>query len=210
MINILYSDDSIIVCEKPAGVLSQNDAKGEKGLTELLLPYSKTGQVYPVHRLDRPVGGVMVYACDKASCARLSAVGAVEKTYLTLVSGRPESDKGELFDYMYKDGAKNKSFVASKGRRGVKEARLLYEVAEYYPERDVTLVKVRLITGRTHQIRVQFSSRAMPVVGDGKYGSRIKDEFIALWSHRISFKHPKTGVLLEYKSFPAFFSKKEK
>lgn len=208
MINVLYSDGSIIVCEKPAGVLSQNDAKGEKGLTELLIPYSKTGQVYPVHRLDRPVGGVMVYACDKASCAKLSSAGAIEKTYLTLVSGRPESEKGELFDYMYKDGAKNKSFVASKSRKGVKEARLLYEVLEYYAERDVSLVKVRLITGRTHQIRVQFSSRGMPVVGDGKYGSRIKDEFIALWSHRISFAHPKTGDLVEYNSFPYFLERK--
>ncbi len=208
MINILYSDKSIIVCEKPAGVLSQNDAKGEKGLTELLVPYSETGQVYPVHRLDRPVGGVMVYACDKESCAKLSAGCAIDKTYLTLVSGCPEREKGELFDYIYKDGAKNKSFVASKERKGVKDARLLYEVVDRDEERDVTLVKVRLITGRTHQIRVQFSSRGMPVVGDGKYGSRIKDEFIALWSHRISFVHPKTGDIVEFDSFPYFLERK--
>ncbi len=201
MINILYSDENIIVCEKPAGVLSQNDVSGEKGLTELLVPYSRTGKVFPVHRLDRPVGGVMVYACDKGSCAVLSASGALEKTYLAIVSGSPEKESGEFFDYMYKDGAKNKSFVASKSRKGVKEARLLYEVVERYPERGLTMVKVRLITGRTHQIRVQFSSRGMPIVGDGKYGSRIKADNIALWSHILAFTHPKTGKRMEFYSY---------
>ena len=187
MIKILYSNKNIIICIKPYGVLSQKDAKGEEGLPEILSAQTGCKAIYPVHRLDRPVGGVMVYAKNSKTAALLSAEGAFEKTYLALVSGCPEEKSGILSDYLYKDGAKGKSFVVSGERKGCKYAELEYEVlaVKQTEQGEISLVKVKLHTGRTHQIRVQFASRGMPLVGDGKYGSRIKSENIGLWSHKI-------------------------
>ena len=187
MIKILYSNKNIIICIKPFGVLSQKDAKGEEGLPEILAAQTGCKTIYPVHRLDRPVGGVMIYAKNSKTAAALSAENAFEKTYLAIVSGRPEVESGILSDYLYKDGAKGKSFVVAKERKGCKYAELEYEVLDTKETEQgaLSLVKVKLHTGRTHQIRVQFASRGMPLVGDGKYGSRIKSENIGLWSHKI-------------------------
>ena len=195
MLKILYSNKNIIICIKPSGVLSQKDAKGEEGLPEILAAQTGCKTVYPVHRLDRPVGGVMVYAKNSKTAALLSSENAFEKTYLALVSGCPEEKNGILSDYLYKDGTKGKSFVVAKERKGCKYAELEYEVLETKEteQGSLSLVKIKLHTGRTHQIRVQFASRGMPLVGDGKYGSRIKSENIGLWSHELAIIEPQTA-----------------
>ena len=192
MLKILYSNKNIIICIKPFGVLSQKDAKGEEGLPEILAAQTGGKTIYPVHRLDRPVGGVMVYAKNSKTAASLSAENAFEKTYLAVISGCPEENSGVLSDYLYKDGAKGKSFVVAKERKGCKYAELEYEVLESKEteQGELSLVKIKLHTGRTHQIRVQFASRGMPLIGDGKYGSRIKSENIGLWSHKIEINAP--------------------
>lgn len=198
MIKIIYKNKDFAVIEKPFGALSQRDASGQDGLVELLSAQLKC-TVYPVHRLDRPVGGVMVYALTKQAAALLSTPDAFGKTYLAVLSGMADEFPitGELIDYLYKDSAKSKSFVVKSERKGAKQARLAYEVIKSVPtdHGKLSLIKVRLYTGRTHQIRVQFSSRGMPLVGDGKYGSRIKSESIALWSHRIELS-PKIAAAL--------------
>lgn len=203
-LKVLYKDGDIAVIVKPFGVLSQKDAKGEMGVVEILSrQLGKT--VYPVHRLDRPVGGVMVYAVSKRAAAELSRENAFEKVYLAVASGRPDAQSGEMEDYLYKDSAKGKSFVCSGERKGVKYARLEYTLVntlEHEKHGELSLVRVKLHTGRTHQIRVQLSSRGMPLVGDGKYGSRVKSKSIALWSHSIRMTHPVTRKTLEFTSYP--------
>lgn len=205
-IKIIYKNSDVAVIEKPAGVLSQRDANGEDGLVEILS--SQLGAtVYPVHRLDRKVGGVMVYALSKKAAAALSAENAFTKTYLAVVSGVADSfaDTGEMQDYLFKDGAKGKSFVVKSDRKGAKLARLAYEkLASTETEHGLlTLFKIQLFTGRTHQIRVQFASRGLSLVGDGKYGSRIKSESIALWSHRIALNAPVNAETTVFTSFPS-------
>ena len=196
MIRILYQNEHFVAVEKPYGTLSQRDASGEDGLVEILTKQLGK-QVYPVHRLDRPVGGVMLYAISKKGAAELSRDGAFDKTYLALIPAeRSFPDSGEMQDYLYKDGAKGKSFVVKKERKGAKLARLSYEVLG--EANGLALLRIRLYTGRTHQIRVQLSSRGSPLVGDGKYGSRIKSESIGLWSYRIEINAP---VNTETKSF---------
>jgi 23S rRNA pseudouridine1911/1915/1917 synthase len=201
-INILHQDSEIVIIEKPIGVLSQKDAKGENGLVEILAEQlGKT--VYPVHRLDRPVGGVMVYALSKNAAAYLSRENAFEKVYLAAVSGICAAT-GEMVDYLFKDSAKGKSFVVKSERKGAKYARLTYETLKTANTEngEFSLVRVKLDTGRTHQIRVQFASRGMPLMGDGKYGSRVKGEGIALWSHGLTLTHPKTKETLIFTSMP--------
>ncbi len=201
-IKILYRDTEIAVIEKPVGVLSQRDAKGEDGLVEILArQIGKT--VYPVHRLDRPVGGVMVYALTKNAAAFLSGEDAFEKLYIAAVSGICPT-AGEMQDYLFKDSTKGKSFVVKGDRKGAKYAHLTYNTAKTVKteQGDFSLVRVKLHTGRTHQIRVQFASRGMPLLGDGKYGSRIKGNGIALWSHGLTMTHPKTKQILIFTSNP--------
>lgn len=202
-IKILYKDTEIAVVEKPIGALSQRDALGQDGLVEILArQLGKT--VYSVHRLDRPVGGVMVYALSKNAAAHLSGEKAFEKIYLACVSGKTEP-KGEMVDYLFKDSAKGKSFVVKSERKGAKYARLTYETLKntVTEQGEVSLVRVKLDTGRTHQIRVQFASRGMPLLGDGKYGSQVKGNGIALWSHGLVLTHPKTKETLIFTSNPS-------
>ena len=195
MIDVLYEDRSLIVCLKPVGVLSQCD--GQRDMV-CLLREQCGGDIYPLHRLDRESGGVMVFARDARTAAALSAQiqrGEFVKRYLAAVEGIPQPSEGEMRDLLFKDSRRNKSFVVNRPRKGTKEARLAYETlsAARVNGADSSLVKVRLYTGRTHQIRVQFASRQMPLLGDGKYGSRDRGCTVALWSHSLTFVHPVSG-----------------
>ena len=196
---ILFEDASLVVCVKPAGVLSQ-EANGKANMVSLLREATGS-EIFPVHRLDREVGGVMVFAKTKAAAASLLAQIAAhtfEKTYLARVHGVPEPPKGEWEDLLFKDSAKNKVFVVKRERKGVKKAKLAYEVLSA-DENGNALVRVRLFTGRTHQIRVQFASRKHPLLGDGKYGARDGEPRLHLQSAAIAFDHPETGERMEWK-----------
>lgn len=200
---VLYADDAVLVVVKPRGVLSQE--AGDDSLPSLLKP--TYGTLYPVHRLDRAVGGVMVYARQRSAAAALSrAVAAQElkKEYLAVLEGVPAAPSGELCDLLFKDSRQNKSFVVKTPRRGAREAVLTYQTANTatVEGKPLTLVSILLKTGRSHQIRVQFSSRKTPLVGDGKYGARIKAPAPALFAKGLSFPHPKTGKVLHF-SAPA-------
>ena len=177
--NILYSDPSLAVCVKPVGMDSESDVPA--ALREAL-----GGDIYPIHRLDKNVGGVMVYARTKQAAATLSKTvqdGAMVKEYVAMVHGTPP-EFGDWEDLLFKDSRKNKVFVVKKQRAGVKTARLEYH---RLTAGETSLVQIRLHTGRSHQIRVQFSSRGFPLVGDHKYGSRDKRTEPMLFSCRVTF-----------------------
>ena len=204
--NVLFEDHDIIVCQKPVGVLSQADDAGKESMITLLEAHTGVA-IFPLHRLDREVGGVMVYAKTKRAAAGLSrdiADHRFEKEYLALVHGTPSAPSGEMRDLLFKDSRKNKSFVVDRPRRGVKEAVLTYEQvnAAIIDTEPYTLVRVKLQTGRTHQIRVQFSSRKMPLGGDKKYGARDAFDTIMLWSHRVGFRHPVSGEPMSFSLDP--------
>lgn len=205
MPQILYQDDHLVVIEKPSGVLSQLDAKGGDSIPKRLETQGFT--VKPVHRLDRATGGVMVYAFTDKSTALLSSLvqdhTQFVKEYLAVVSGCPSEPVGEMEDLLYHDVRKNKSYVVDRKRGGVKPAKLSYEVLETAQHNNGTfsLVQVRLHTGRTHQIRVQFASRRLPLAGDSRYGG-LRDCPLALWSCRLSFPHPINGKTIENRSLP--------
>ena len=195
-IPILYEDERLLVCVKPAGLLSERG-----GLPELL-EQQCGGRVYPVHRLDRDVGGVMVYARSRETAAALSALIAarrMQKEYLAVVEGKPEAESAELRDLLYHDAAKNKSYVVQRERKGVKRAALSYRLleSEETEQGRLSLLRIRLHTGRSHQIRVQFASRKLPLAGDARYGSRLRGG-IALWSHALRFPHPVSGETLSF------------
>ena len=198
MIPILYEERGFLVCLKPPGLLSQA-GPGD----DLLQALSRQagGSFLPVHRLDRGVGGVMAVARSKSAAAALSAAVAqrkFEKEYLCLVRGRPGEEAGTYRDLLLHDRQRNKTFVVDRMRGGVKEAELDYRCLA--SSGGLSLVHVRLRTGRTHQIRVQFASRGTPLAGDGKYGGGPGE--IALWSYRLAFPHPETGHPLAFSSLP--------
>lgn len=196
-IKILYEDKWLCACIKEPGIISEDG-----GMPELLKEQCGI-EHYCVHRLDRAVGGVMVYARNKACAGKLSALVSnreFEKEYLAVVQGKPKNENGVMRDLLFKDSSKNKSYVVKRMRKGVKDAELEYKLIE--AKADYSLVKIKLHTGRSHQIRVQFSSRATPLLGDVKYGSLYKDCPIALWSHRLCFKHPMTGKTIDISEDP--------
>lgn len=209
---ILYEDKYLIVVEKPVGVESQRSSSGKADMLTLLSQYRREkgedGYVGLVHRLDTATGGAMIYSKREDMTGKLSALvqsGDYGKVYLAVVHGEPEVMSGEMRDLLYHDKMKNKSFICSKERKGVKEAILNYralECVECENGDKMSLVEVTLITGRTHQIRVQFASRRMPLVGDGKYGSRDNRVSCALWSHKVRFVHPVTKKVIECVSVP--------
>ena len=212
MLNILYEDKHIIVCVKPIGVLSQPSPGEDIDMITLLKGYRRdkkeSDYIGLIHRLDRNVGGVMVFAKTELATKKLS-VAIMErnftKEYMAVVHGKPTEKLGILKDLMFKDSSKNKSFVVKRMRKGVKEASLEYRVIESITVEDgeFSLIRVKLHTGRTHQIRVQFASRKLPLVGDGKYGGKDNRCDAALWSFRLAFIHPITNALVDIKKLPS-------
>ncbi len=200
-IEIIFEDDDILVINKPVGILSEDSQKGEKGI----LTHLQKENLYLLHRLDREVGGVMVFAKNKKSASILStdiANGKLYKSYLAVTDGVPENDEGVYKDLLFKDSKKNRSFVVNRMRKGVRQASLEFVVLKKTEKN--ALVRVLLHTGRTHQIRVQFASRKTPLTADGRYGSKVRGCSIALHSHRIKFIHPTTKKEVEFVSNPDF------
>ena len=189
---ILYSDKALAVCVKPVGLDSEQEVPSA-------LIQALGGEIYPIHRLDKNVGGVMVYARTRQAAAALSRAiqeGSMVKEYVALVHGTPP-ETGDWEDLLFKDSAKNKVFVVKKERKGVKKARREYRVLTSGPD---SLVRIRLHTGRSHQIRVQFASRGYPLAGDHKYGARDDLSAPMLFSCRVSF--PWQGSLQSYEALP--------
>ena len=202
-ISVLYRDRDLIMIRKPAGIPSQPDPSGQYDLlTALKLEYPAASLI---HRLDTPTGGVMVFGLTPKATAKLCTLvqdhTSFCKEYLAVLSSPPFMNEGQLTDYLFHDKQKNRAFVADGKRKGCKEAVLDYRVLSTLPDGH-TLILVRLSTGRTHQIRVQFASRGFPLVGDGKYGSREKAPYIGLWAYRLTFPHPVTGKELTASAIP--------
>ena len=194
---ILFRDKDILVCIKPVGMDS------EKELPEALQE-AVGGDIYPLHRLDKNVGGVMVYARTKAAAASLSAQiqrGELIKEYVAMVHGTPP-ETGDWKDLLFKDSRKNKVFVVDRERKGVKAARLTFQ---RLTAGERSLVHIRLYTGRSHQIRAQFSSRGFPLVGDHKYGSKAEETAPMLFSCRLTFTYK--GVIKTFSAEPEWAEK---
>ncbi len=202
MIPVLYADKNFIICSKPIGVLSESP-----GLPDILQD-QLGNRVYPVHRLDQGTGGLCVLAFSANACTALQNLFLKEKVikkYLAVISGKPETQNGSFRDYLYHDKRSNKSYVVKQKRKGVKEALCDWNVigSSLWDDLPLSLVCVSLHTGRTHQIRVQFASRSLPLVGDRKYGSRIKADSPALWAYSLSFPHPwQNGLSVEVSDLP--------
>lgn len=209
-IEILHLDGEIAVVVKPSGISAQTSAGDNmvSALEELT-----GGAIYPVHRLDKETQGVMVYARTANAAAALSeqfGSGSTVKYYLTVLLGSPTEDEGVYSDLLYHDARRNKSYVVACSRRGVREASLSYRV--FARDGGLSLAAVRLMTGRTHQIRVQFASRGTPVYGDRRYGGRPDSERwgfepvptrgIALTCASLSFRHPATGKEMKFEYAP--------
>ena len=189
---ILHSDRDFVVCIKPVGVDAEHDLPK-------LLQEKLGGEIFTLHRLDKNVGGVMVYGRTKPAAAALSKTitqGEMIKEYVALVHGAPPPE-GDWEDLLFKDSRKNKVFVVKRQRNGVKAARLTYQTLE---TGERSLVRIRLYTGRSHQIRVQFSSRGFPLVGDHKYGSRDEAKEPMLYSCCITF--PYRGKTYQFEALP--------
>jgi 23S rRNA pseudouridine1911/1915/1917 synthase len=211
-ITILYEDNHLLVVEKPVNIPSQEDISGDPDLLSLLkkdikIRYQKPGNVYLglVHRLDRPVGGVMVFAKTSKAASRLSEqirTQAFGKYYLAVVHGRPKDKQGRLEHYLKKNKAANTVQVVSPAVPGGKHAILEYQVRSSTDK--FSLVHVNLMTGRSHQIRVQFAAIGHPLFGDQKYGAHLNSpgQQIALWSHQINFRHPTTKEEMIFTSPP--------
>ncbi len=206
-IKIIYSDSSVVVCVKPAGIPCESANERTKSLTKILSEQLGAPYVGMVHRLDQVTEGLMVYSLSEKATGKLSeyiASGQAEKEYLAVVHGIPEIPEGEMRDLLYRDSKKNKSFVVDRKRGGVKEALLEYKLLSSAESKygTLSLVRIKLHTGRTHQIRVQFASRKMPLLGDGKYGARDNGADVALLSCRLSFPHPKNGKQMDFSIDP--------
>ena len=211
-LKVIYEDNHIIVVEKIPNIPSQADKTGDIDMLTIIKDYikekyNKPGNVYLglVHRLDRPVGGVMVFAKTSKAASRLSEQvrnKTFKKEYLTIVDGKLENSKGTLEDYLLKNEKNNMSKVVKEGTKNSKYAKLDYEVIKYNEEINLSVVKVDLHTGRHHQIRVQFSSRNHSLYGDQKYGTRGRGKQLALWAFSLSFTHPTTKEILSFEDYP--------
>ena len=195
---ILYKDESVVVCVKPPRVLSTDEPGGMPELVRQALGEEK-GDVRTVHRLDRVVSGLMVLARSGDAASELSRQirdGEFEKEYLAILHGCPEEENGTLKDLLLRNKQERKTYVVEEMAKGVQEAILHYQTLNR--TETMSRVRIQLETGRTHQIRAQFSSRGWPLVGDRKYSLLEDNCEIALWSYRLSFSHPKTGEKMEF------------
>lgn len=193
---ILYSDDHIVVCIKPPRVLSTDEPGG---MPELVRQALDIADVRTVHRLDRVVSGLMVLAKNAQAASELSRQireDAFEKEYLAVLHGTPEERDGTLQDLLLRNKQERKTYVVEHLEKGVQEAVLDYQTLAI--DAGMSRVRIQLRTGRTHQIRAQFSSRGLPLVGDRKYSTLEDDCEIALWSYRLAFTHPVTGGKMEF------------
>lgn len=196
MIEVVYSDKHLAVVIKPVGSISE---EGEGSVPSLIREYLGKSDAYvgTIHRLDKGVSGLMVYSLDPKITGRLTEAinsDGAGKEYLALLSGVPEKNEDTLTDLLYHDKMKNKTYVVKRKRGGVKEARLYYRVID--EKEGKALVAVKLYTGRTHQIRAQFASRGLPLLGDARYGGG-KGE-ISLYSYKLTFVHPVTKKIMEF------------
>ena len=199
---ILYCDEAIVVCVKPQRALSTDEPGGVPELVRQELG-APEADVRTVHRLDRVVGGLMVLARNAKAASELSRQireDAFEKEYMAVVHGRPETDSGALHDLLIRDKARKMTMVATEPGKGVQPAALTYQVLAHCD--GMSKVRIQLQTGRTHQIRVQFSSRGLPLVGERKYSTLEDDCEIALWSCKVGFTHPVTGEKMEFELQP--------
>ena len=199
---LIYVDKDIVVCVKPPRVLSTDEPGGLPELVRQELGNPKA-DVRTVHRLDRVVSGVMVLARTAAAASELSRQireGKFQKEYLAVVHGVPDSDAGTLRDLLGRDKARRMTYVATESGKGIQEAVLDYRVIA--SDGELSRVSIRLHTGRTHQIRVQFASRGLPLVGERKYDTREDPCEIALWSHMVGFYHPYTNEWVTFTKEP--------
>ena len=214
MIKIIFEDNHLLVVEKPVNILSQGDDTNDKDMVNLLKQYvkekyNKPGEVYLglIHRLDRPVGGVMVFARTSKAAARLSEQVRnkdFRKKYLVITDGKFEKNKGVLEDYLLKNEKTNTSKVVKESTRNAKLAILDYEVLKYNEEINLSVVKVNLHTGRHHQIRVQMANAGHSICGDQKYGRRGRGKQICLWAYELTIFHPITRQEMTFKVLPEF------
>lgn len=200
---LIYVDNDIVVCVKPARVLSTDEPGGVPELVRQALGDSKA-DVRTVHRLDRVVSGLMVLARNAAAASELSRQireDCFQKEYLAVVHGTPGEDSGRLEDLLLRDKARRMTFVTDQMAKGVQPASLRFRVLNR--QNGMSRVQIQLETGRTHQIRVQFASRNMPLVGERKYSTLEDPCEIALWSYRLAFSHPLTGENMEFTKEPS-------
>lgn len=207
---IIYEDNQIIVVQKEPNIPSQQDKTGDIDMLTLVKKYikekyNKPGDVYIglVHRLDRPVGGVMVFARTSKAASRLSEQvrnKTLKKTYIATVDGKINEKYGVLEDYLYKDERNNMSKVVDSSKKNAKLAKLEYEVIDYDEKRDLSIIKIKLHTGRHHQIRVQFANFGHSLFGDQKYGVRGRGKQIRLWAYELEFIHPVKKEIMIFKS----------
>ena len=209
MMHLLYCDNVIAVCEKPAGCLAE--AGSEKNLPALLQQTlrdkGEADPVFTVHRLDREVGGLTVLGRTHEAASKLiEQFGAhqIDKEYYAVLKGVPEQAHAVWEDLLFRDAANNKTYVVKRTRKGVREAKLEYRVLETTMDegQPISLVRIRLFTGRTHQIRAQFSARKLPLIGDGRYGGKDRRCSIALFSCVLGFNHPETGRRMRFYQRP--------
>lgn len=211
-LNVIYEDNHIIVVEKPVNIPSQGDKTGDIDMLTIIKEYikekySKPGNVYLglVHRLDRPVGGIMVFAKTSKAAARLSESirnKEFNKYYLVIADGKFDKKTGVLEDYLLKNERTNTSKVVKEGTKNAKFARLEYEVIKYNEEINLSVLKIKLDTGRHHQIRLQLASRNHSICGDQKYGIRGRGKQISLWAYKLEFPHPITKETLSFELEP--------
>ena len=212
LLTILYEDNHLIVVLKPQNVPSQGDSTGDKDLLSMVKDYiketyDKKGEAFAglVHRLDRPTGGVMVFAKTSKAAARLSEQikgGSFEKRYLSVVVGAPRDRQARLSDYLFKDEKNNTVKVVPAAIEGAKRAELVYKVLETTPK--LTLVDIKLLTGRSHQARVQMQHIGTPIFGDVRYGgdTLAKGHNLALWAYELRFYHPVTKLPMVFVAYP--------
>ena len=211
-LKVLYEDNHIIVVRKDPNIPSQADKTEDLDMLTIIKKYlkekyNKPGNVYLglVHRLDRPVGGVMVFAKTSKAASRLSnqvREKIFKKKYLAVVDGKFDRENGILEDYLYKDERNNSSKVVKPEKKNAKLAKLDYKVLAYNEVKDLSLVKVNLHTGRHHQIRVQLAHAGHSIFGDQKYGTRGKGKQIALWAYELTIQHPVSKEEMTFKCFP--------